>query len=541
MTLSRNIRYYGQDRAPQSTHAVRAGPLSLIIDGVDLRYIRIDAREMLRRIYVAVRDPNWDTIPAAYTNLNLQVDDAQFDLSFDAIHEGNRIDFAWHGRVSGRPDGSIIYAMEGQARATFLKNRIGICVLHPMDGCAGQACAILGSDGSWREAAFPRYIAPCQPTPEFTAIAHEAMPGVRAEVRLSGDVFEMEDQRNWTDASFKTFSTPLRLPYPAEVPEGAQIAQSLTLTLQGSIPQQVSHVSGNPSLTLEPAITYPLPRLGLGMARRPTPLSEREIAHLSALHLSHLRADLDLAEPAWAQALDEATLQARAIGADLELALFVSDDAQRELLALSGVMQLLQPTVRRWLLFHKATNVTPEWVVRTARPILSACRPEAAFGAGTNVYFYDLNVARPSVEALDAVSFAITPQVHATDTASLVETLAAQQVTLESARQVCGLIPLAVSPVTLKPRFNPDALGPELALGQLPACVDVRQLSLFGAGWTVGSLKYLARGRAVSMTYYETTGWRGVMENAAWLSTAHGVPVAARHALPTLSCSRGCR
>ena len=53
-------------------------------------------------------------------------------------------------------------------------------------------------------------------------------------MRFAGDVFEMEDQRNWTDASYKTYCTPLALPFPVEIPEGARISQSVTLTL---IPQ----------------------------------------------------------------------------------------------------------------------------------------------------------------------------------------------------------------------------------------------------------------------------------------------------------------
>ena len=35
-----------------------------------------------------------------------------------------------------------------------------------------------------------------------------------ANVAFDGDIFEMEDQRNWTDASYKIYSTPLRLPFP---------------------------------------------------------------------------------------------------------------------------------------------------------------------------------------------------------------------------------------------------------------------------------------------------------------------------------------
>jgi len=36
----------------------------------------------------------------------------------------------------------------------------------------------------------------------------------RWTISFEGDVFETEDQRNWTDASFKTYCPPLRLPYP---------------------------------------------------------------------------------------------------------------------------------------------------------------------------------------------------------------------------------------------------------------------------------------------------------------------------------------
>jgi len=42
--------------------------------------------------------------------------------------------------------------------------------------------------------------------------------------------------------------------------------------------------------------------------------------------------------------------------------------------------------------------------------------------------------------------------------------------------------------------------------------VDPRQMSLFAAAWTVGSLRALISGGANSVTYYETTGWRGLLE-----------------------------
>jgi hypothetical protein len=79
-------------------------------------------------------------------------------------------------------------------------------------------------------------------------------------------------------------------------------------------------------------------------------------------------------------------------------------------------------------------------------------------------------------------------------------------------------LPICISPITLKPRFNVVATGPEPepAPGKLPAPVDARQMSLFGAAWTLVAIARLAQSEVARLTFYETTGWRGVME------TAHG-------------------
>jgi hypothetical protein len=108
----------------------------------------------------------------------------------------------------------------------------------------------------------------------------------------------------------------------------------------------------------------------------------------------------------------------------------------------------------------------------------------------------------------------VNPQVHASDNRTLVENLEGLESTVESARLIGKDHPLAIGPVTFRPRFNPYATGPEpeTPAGELPARVDPRQMSLFGAGWTLGSLKALARPGVQSLTYYETTGRLGVME-----------------------------
>ena len=65
------------------------------------------------------------------------------------------------------------------------------------------------------------------------SIAHATPAVARSSIRFEGDLWEMEDQRNWTDASYKTYSTPLRLPYPVEIQEGDRVWQRVTIEARG--------------------------------------------------------------------------------------------------------------------------------------------------------------------------------------------------------------------------------------------------------------------------------------------------------------------
>jgi hypothetical protein len=556
--LSKNVLYYGNEESPPEQIELCAGPLLIIFEpgGGFLRYICMGNQEILRGIYIAVRDCNWGTIPPRVSNLKIETIEDSFHLTFDVECKEREIDFFWRGTVTGDRQGTITFTMEGVARSTFLRNRIGFCVLHPIRECAGQPCIIEKMDGAVERGIFPYYISPHQPFMDIRAISHEVIPGLLAEVRFEGEIFEMEDQRNWTDASFKTYCTPLNLPLPVEVKEGTTIAQSVTLTLKGEVPVATSRVQVGPSpdsrdeiiLTvaevarLQETQSGSLPHIGLEMASHGRPLNDRERERLKALNLAHLRVDLNLSELSYKDIFNQAAAEANALGVSLEVALFLSNAAEEELSAFVKELQKVKPRVSAWLIFHtnfsfKKKNLikrntkedknfylsekstTEQWV-RLARRYLPSYGPEAKIGSGTNVYFTELNRSRPPVEAkchessLDLVCYSINPQVHAFDNTSLVENLAAQAETVKSARQFIGDLPLAVTPVTLKPRFNPSTTRPEQELnsGELPSQVDVRQMSLFGAVWTLGSLKYLSESSVHSVTYYETSGWRGVME-----------------------------
>jgi hypothetical protein len=507
--------YYGWESPLPARTALRAGPLSLIFEAGDLRYIRLGDREVLRRVYMAVRDPNWGTPLPRFSNIQKEIKNESFRISYDAETKQNEIDFVWHATITGEANGCVTFTMQGEARSTFLRSRIGFCALHPIRECAAEVCRVEKVDGSVMQSNFPRDISPDPPFTDVRAISHEVVPGVWAEVRFEGETFETEDQRNFTDSSYKTYSTPLRLPYPVEVKAGTKIAQSVTLNLKGLVPQRPEGPSDkvvNFFVGTGPAL--PLPRIGLAMASHGQPLTPKELSRLRALNLAHLRVELNLSEPAYKSSLARATKEAGELGVPLEAALAVTDAAEDELRGLRVMIDQLKPAIKTWLIFHATENPTGEKWIRLARSHLSSCDPMAQIGAGPHLYFYVLNRDRSPVSFADLICYPVNPQVHAFDNASMVENLEGQGFTVETARQFAGKLPIAVTPITLKTHRFPKAASADLpkAKDRLPEDVDPRQMSLFGACWTAGSLKYLAEAGADSVTYYETTGWRGVIE-----------------------------
>jgi D-apionolactonase len=78
-----------------------AGPLSLRFEEGGLRYVRWGEREVVRRVYCAVRDANWGTVPDQITNLDADIRDDSFRIEFDVENRQAEIDFTWHGTITG--------------------------------------------------------------------------------------------------------------------------------------------------------------------------------------------------------------------------------------------------------------------------------------------------------------------------------------------------------------------------------------------------------------------------------------------------------
>ncbi|HEX9189325.1 MAG TPA: hypothetical protein VGB87_19765, partial [Vicinamibacteria bacterium] len=237
-------------------------------------------------------------------------------------------------------------------------------------------------------------------------------------------------------------------------------------------------------------------------------LSEGEAALLRSLRLHHLRADLHLEGPGWEGAIERAAANARLLGVPLEVALFLPEDPRPGLRDLAARASALRLPVATWLVFRARDGVTDDALLPAARGALAGVAPEALFGGGSDSTFADLNRRRPG-QRLDVLSVAVNPQVHAFDDATLVENVSSLPWLAETVSSFAGGTPLHLSPVTLRPRVDPR---PATSREGPPFSDDPRQGTSFAAGWTLGFLASAAEARVRSVTFFELTGPRGVME-----------------------------
>lgn len=521
------VRIFGRAEPPVPPLALRAGPLTALSDGPDLRHVRLGGVELVQRVYIAVRDAPWNTIPADYSEWQRDVAADRFSIRFLARHRHEDIDFEWVGRIQGTPDGRITYEMDGVCHGRFAYSKIGVNVHHDLPGSIGRPYRARQADRTWA-GTLPVAIEPQRVVDgtltgvfdPYEELAIEVAPGLEAVIGLEGDLLELQDHRNWTDANLKSYGTPLALGFPFESSDGQRLRQVLTIGYRGT-PVEL----GVPELAIRvgPVTGSRMPAIGLGMASDGRPLAPAEAELIRALSPDHLRADLALRADGWRSELDRAIEDAKAVGSALELAIHVptpDDEAVAAAAALADRLADAHVRVARVLVYPLAdgfsalASTTPLDRIQLVRDALEpVIGPDVVIAGGTDQSFADINRARPAPGAMAGWCWAISPTVHAADDASIIENLAGQAEVVRFAREISGPSSIHISPVTLATRNGPYPGGPP-APGGLPPAVDPRQLSLIGSAWTAASIGELARSGATSVTYYETAGWRGVIERA---------------------------
>src|SRR5205823_8748133 len=172
---------------------------------------------------------------------------------------------------------------------------------------------------------------------------------------------ETEDQRNWTDASFKTYSTPLALGFPRRAERGQRFRQVVRMSVTGAA-AVTGRAEERVTIELGEALGR-VPPVGLGASSLGRQLSEREARQLADLRPAHLRVDLDPADGGWRDTLAREVGTARAIGAALELAVFDGPDLDE----VAAAVEAANAPVVRVLAFRRDEPTTSGAAVARVR------------------------------------------------------------------------------------------------------------------------------------------------------------------------------
>ena len=456
------------------------GPLAFRLETTTgfLRSIRFLGHEVLRGIYPAVRDAEWKTIQPRVAPVRVQAVNAdRIGIELSARVASDRIDLEWAAEIEARATGFLRYAWRGRALRDFNTNRTGLCVLHPAEA-AGRPCTVEHADGASEAGWLPEQISPHQPFRNLRAITHAFADHAEARVHFEGEVFEMEDQRNWTDASFKTYCRPLDWPRPHVVRAGEIVVHTVTVEVRGA-PLPAPAVTSGARLAPTPT-QFPLPPIGIEV---PGPIPPALRARALALQPKHLR--IESTASALSEVTDWARHEAEAFGCAVHLAVVGATTAAPTPAAL--------PPKCMVQLFNAAGNCAGPDVVAAWRNA-----GHLRLATGTRNHFTELNRERPSAATeLHAVAFGLNAQVHAFDDASLLETISQHRVVAEHASAIGGGADVVVGPITLGP--TADFAEPRLHTD-------------FAALWLLASLAQLAAARrVVGATFFRTHGPGGVL------------------------------
>jgi hypothetical protein len=174
--------------------------------------------------------------------------------------------------------------------------------------------------------------------------------------------------------------------------------------------------------------------------------------------------------------------------------------------------------------FYIGRTTSPGDKVRAYRQVVERHCGAVAMVSATEQFFAELNRAWPELAGVDGVGYTICPQVHAADDISIMENSWGQADTVLTARARSGGRPVHVTSVAMIGKFGPYPGGvPDIAVRS--SYGDPRQHELFGAAWTVSSLRQLVDAEAASATYFELSGDRGLVRTGADGDEAAPVPV----------------
>ena len=472
---------------PDTTRVTHGG-FTLDLAREAIRNIRYEGVQIIDLLYTAIRPSDWSTLKSDEYAADLRISGNDYEITITESFTSALV-ATTKVILSAGNTFSVEYELKGLAE--YSVNRWGICFC--LDTADWMGASVLSSGNSY---SLLRDISPQRVVDGFVQglfpESHE-MQFIAADQRYlkvasNGKVLEAEDQRNWTDNTYKIYSGSLKEPRPFTTSPGSSWKQKVNFEV--GVPKQNS---ADPTKILVREIEA-LPSIGLQFNSDPLLTPDDLEKALVLLEIDHLRVNAESLTP-------QKIATTASNGLILETALLSSN--QNEILK-AEVVQLSErvPAGSRLLIQREGREV----VEATDLPKNESLN---TYIPGTDAYLVDLH--REKFEFTNSVSYSITPTVHSTDTETIFKTLSTQKESIEFAQKY--LAPqVFLSPITFSTRGNPEtghSRDQRINFADLDSAMHIRTIE--GAAWTLGSIHAVASAGAFSGSWHELFGEHGII------------------------------
>lgn len=390
-----------------------AGDVSVLYEEGHLRYIKYKGHEVIRMIYPAIRDANWNTIPFIIQNEVIEENKNGFVIRYEGIYNSGDIMYETKIEMTVNNDGTVSYEVKGKSLGNFVSKRIGICVLHPIGSCAGREVEIIKPDGGLERSAYPVLISSVQPFTDVAGMKWVDVNNINVELNFEGEVFETEDQRNWTDNSYKTYSGPQYMVGIINVERGDEMRQRVAL--------KVSRYTSNSSV-------------GTGGSSKPL--------HQPGFPELGFDSDIQPGDHILLSINSKSTEKKDAVGIPVRLNVLFDSFSDEEI---SSFSKSVTKEIKSILVLSSHDRTVTDRQFANAYQVLKNDHPGISIGYGSSSWFANLNQVLPLNFSCDFLGFTISPQTHLTDNRTILENLSGQHFIMDTIRKYYPDIPVHIS------------------------------------------------------------------------------------------------
>ena len=505
------------------TNLISAGRASLMLDGGTVRAFTVGGVDVVQSLGIRFRDTTWNTAENLVRSQSIDEREGRVRIETTGRSLLDDIDCEWTWEVELSAENTLVVALRARALTDFEYARIGHVAMLTPETYIGAECNGRDVAGEHTSFVIPELVAAQvmidgvdhSPFPRVSELTAETSAG-HLKIRSNVTAVEMEDQRNWTDNSFKLYTAGPANVGPLIARKGQVFEERLRFEWIESAERPEGVRATIESSSNRPIVRFvetdeAFPSIGTTYPSHPFEIPGASLDDLAGLGLSRLRLELfPDQDPGEEVRVTQAVGLASSLGASLTVAVHIPRRAD----AVAFVTRALErPELRRVeaILPLGDDLITNGEHIEAVKRWRDHVEVDCEVLAGSDAHFMELN-ASAAVPAADGIAWPMSPQMHEQDETTILLNSRGQRASVMTAQDRFGPEKIVISPVTLRPRFNSEyAKANGHHPGPVPSETDPRQHSNLAAVWTLASVAHLAPSGADAIDYFELAGPAGIL------------------------------